>query len=55
MGTKRILITNDDGIYAVGLKALEKGALLKDEKGAVQAAHQQVKLKDLAKGQWWWD
>jgi len=25
MGTKRILITNDDGIYAVGLKALEKG------------------------------
>ena len=25
MGTKRILITNDDGIYAVGLKALENG------------------------------
>ena len=24
MGTKRILITNDDGIHAEGLKALER-------------------------------
>ena len=43
------------GVKIETLKALEKGSLLKDEKGRVQAAHEQVKLKDLAKGQWWWD
>ncbi len=43
------------GVKIETLKALEKGSLLKDEKGTVQAAHQQVKLKDLAKSQWWWD
>jgi hypothetical protein len=43
------------GVKIETLKALEKNSLLKDEKGTVQAAHQQVKLKDLAKGQWWWD
>lgn len=43
------------GVKIETLKALEKGSLLKDEQGKVQAAHQQVKLKNLAKGQWWWD
>lgn len=43
------------GVKIETMKALEKGSLLKDEKGKVQAAHQQVKLKELAKGEWWWD
>jgi len=43
------------GVKIETLKALEKGSLLRDEKGTVQAAHEQVKLKDLAKSQWWWD
>jgi len=43
------------GVKIETLKALEKGSLLKDEKGTVHAAHEQVKLKDLAKSQWWWD
>lgn len=43
------------GVKIETLKALEKDSLLKDDQGKVQAAHQQVKLKDLAKGQWWWD
>lgn len=43
------------GVKIETLKALDKGSLLKDEKGTVHAAHEQVKLKDLAKSQWWWD
>ena len=43
------------GVKIETLKALEKSSLLKDEQGKVHSAHQQVKLKDLAKSQWWWD
>ncbi len=43
------------GVKIETLKALDKGSLLKDEKGSVHTAHDQVKLKDLAKSQWWWD
>jgi hypothetical protein len=43
------------GVKIQTLKALDKDSLLKDEKGSVHAAHEQVKLKDLAKSQWWWD
>ena len=43
------------GVKIETLRALEKDSLLKDEKGTVHAAHEQVKLKDLAKSQWWWD
>ncbi|MCE9527215.1 MAG: hypothetical protein K8R36_14305, partial [Planctomycetales bacterium] len=43
------------GVKIETLKALDKNSILKDEKGTVQAAHQKVKLKDLAKSQWWWD
>jgi hypothetical protein len=43
------------GVKIETLKALEKSSLLKDEKGKVHAAHDQVNLKDLAKDQWWWD
>ena len=43
------------GVKIETLKALEKNALLKDEKGTVQAAHEKVSLKNLAKSQWWWD
>lgn len=43
------------GVKIETLKALEKNSLLKDQKGKLQTAHKQVKLDNLAKGEWWWD
>ena len=54
-GPKSYMTPIGGGVKIETLKALEKGSLLKDEQGKLQAAHQQVKLKDLANGQWWWD
>ena len=34
---------------------LEQENLLPDEAGKVAAARQDITLKDLPEGQWWWD
>jgi hypothetical protein len=54
-GPNKFMTPVGGGVKIETLKALEKSSLLKDEKGKVHAAHDQVNLKDLAKDQWWWD
>ena len=43
------------GVHINALKALSAEHIQSDEDGKVAAAHEQVEIKNLAEGQWWWD
>jgi hypothetical protein len=43
------------GVSVQPLKALSDENRMPDEEGKVAAARQQITLKDLPEGQWWWD
>ena len=43
------------GVHVEPRKALESENLLPDENGKVGEAQNQISLKELPEGQWWWD
>ncbi len=43
------------GVHIEPLKSLDQSNLLTDDGGKVQNAKDDIKLDNLAKGQWWWD
>jgi hypothetical protein len=51
----RLMTPVGGGVRIEPTSALATNQLLKDEQGTVKAAHGEIKLEGLAKGQWWWD
>jgi len=51
----RLVTPVGGGVEIEPRQALASRNLLSDEDGKVQAKRSEIALKDLAKGQWWWD
>ncbi len=51
----RLMTPVGGGVHIEPTSALQTSHLLKDDEGTVKAAHGEIKLEGLDKGQWWWD
>jgi hypothetical protein len=51
----RLMTPVAGGVTIQPKQALDKENLLEDDRGAVAHAKQEISLKDLKQGQWWWD
>jgi hypothetical protein len=51
----RLMTPVGGGVQMEPMRAVQTENRLKDEKGTVKQAHDNIKLENLAQGQWWWD